>query len=173
MRELATRARVEALMEAFGRAADRPVRVYLVGGATAVLMGWRNTTVDVDLVMRPESDQLFRAIPELKEALRVNIETASPVDFIPIPAGWEDRGTFIAQKGSVTFYHFDLYGQALAKVERGHRQDLDDVRAMVTRGLVDPRRAREYFARIEPELHRFPAIHAPAFARAVDEAFPA
>ena len=171
MRELATRARIEQLMEAFGRAADRPVRVYFVGGTTAVLMGWRNTTVDVDLVMRPETDRLFRAIPELKELLHVNIETASPIDFIPIPAGWEDRGAFIAQKGPVTFYHFDLYGQALAKVERGHRQDLDDVRAMIVRGLIEPRRAREYFARIEPELHRFPAIHPPAFLRAVEEAF--
>jgi hypothetical protein len=172
VRALATRARIEQLMEAFGREADRAVRVYFVGGTTAVLMGWRDTTVDVDLIMRPENDRLYRAIPELKEALQVNIETASPVDFIPIPAGWEDRSTFVAQKGRVTFYHFDLYGQALAKVERGHRQDLDDVREMIARGLIEPRRAREYFTRIEPELHRFPAVHGPAFARAVEEAFP-
>ena len=160
-------------MEAFGRAATGRVRVYLVGGTTAVLFGWRATTIDVDFVMRPEDDGILRAIPALKETLRVNVEIASPADFLPIPPGWEDRGTFVAQEGPVTFYHFDLHAQALAKVERGHRHDLVDVREMVSRGLVDQRRAREYFARMEPELYRFPAIDPASFRRAVEEAFPA
>ena len=99
------------------------------------------------------------------------MELASPLDFIPVPSGWEDRGSFIAQTGRVGFFHFDLYAQALAKVERGHRQDLADVHAMIGRGLIDPRRALEYFARVEPELYRFPAIDAPTFRRAVEEAF--
>ena len=171
MRALADRERIRRLMEAFGRAAAGDVRVYLVGGTTAVLFGWRATTIDVDFVMRPEDDALLRAIPALKESLQINVEMASPADFIPVPAGWEDRGTFVAQVGRVAFYHFDLYAQALAKVERGHRQDLADVREMIGRGLIDPRRALEYFARVEPELYRFPAIHAPSFRRAVEEAF--
>jgi hypothetical protein len=171
VRALADRERIQRLMEAFGRGARGDVRVYLVGGATAVLFGWRGTTIDVDLVMRPEDDTLLRSIPELKEALQLNVELASPLDFIPVPAGWEDRGTFIAQTGRVGFFHFDLYAQALAKVERGHRQDLADVHEMIARGLIDPRRALEYFARIEPELYRFPAIDAPTFRRAVEDAF--
>ncbi len=158
-------------MEAFGRAATGSVRVYLVGGTTAVLMGWRTTTIDVDFVMRPEDEGILRAVPELKEALQLNLEMASPADFIPVPPGWEDRGTFVAQVGRAAFYHFDLYAQALAKVERGHPRDLSDVRQMITRGLIDPRRALEYFASIEPQLYRFPAIHAPSFRRAVEGAF--
>lgn len=171
MRALADRERIQRLMEAFGRAARGDVRVYLVGGATAVLLGWRATTIDVDLVMRPEDDTLLRAIPQLKEALQLNVELASPLDFIPVPPGWEDRGNFVAQTGRVGFFHFDLYAQALAKVERGHRQDLADVHEMVGRGLIDRGRALEYFARVEPELYRFPAIDAPTFRRAVEEAF--
>lgn len=158
-------------MAAFGRAARGDVRVYLVGGATAVLLGWRATTIDVDLVLRPEDDALLRAVPALKEELRINVELASPLDFIPVPPGWEDRGIFVAQIGRVGFFHFDLYAQALAKVERGHRQDLADVHEMIARGLVDRRRALGQFARIEPELYRFPAIDAPTFRRAVNEAF--
>jgi hypothetical protein len=158
-------------MEAFGRAASGRVRVYLVGGTRAVLLGWRATTIDVDFVMRPEDEGILRAIPMLKESLRINVEMASPAEFIPIPAGWEDRGTFVAQEGPVSFYHFDLYAQALAKVERGHRHDLADVREMIQRGLIERDRALEYFARIEPELYRFPAIDAPSFRRAVEEAF--
>jgi len=33
----------------------------------------------VDLVMRPESDALLRAIPLLKERLRLNVELALPL----------------------------------------------------------------------------------------------
>jgi len=158
-------------MEALGHAAKRTVHVYLVGGTTAVLLGWRRSTIDVDLVMRPEDESLLRAIPAMKERLHVNVEFASPADFIPVPKGWEDRSPFIAQVGRVSFHHFDLYAQALAKVERGHRQDVADVAEMIARGLIDPDRALAYFARLEPELFRFPAIDPPAFRHAVEEVF--
>jgi hypothetical protein len=46
----------------------------------------------VDLVMRPESDALLRAIPLLKERLRLNVELASPDRF---PA-MSDRGLITA-----------------------------------------------------------------------------
>jgi hypothetical protein len=42
---------------------------------------------------------------------------------------------------------------------------------MIERRLVDPEHALEYFARMEPELYRFPAIDPPSFRRAVEEAF--
>ncbi len=158
-------------MEAFGRTATGNVRVYLVGGTTAVLLGWRTTTIDVDFVMQPEDEGILRAVPALKESLAVNLEMASPSDFIPVPAGWEDRSPFVAQLGRVAFYHYDLYAQALAKVERGHHYDLDDVREMLARRLIEPRGALDYFARMEPELYRFPAIDPPSFRRRVEEAF--
>ena len=125
----------------------------------------------MDLKLLPEQDALLRAIPALKESLELNVELASPVDFIPVPPGWEDRSPFIDRLGRVSFHHFDLYAQALAKVERGHAQDVADVREMLRRGLVDPGRAREYFRRIEPELYRYPAIDPPAFRRAVEQTF--
>lgn len=171
MRALADRERIHQFMQALSREARRDVRVYLVGGTTAVLLGWRATTIDVDLVMEPEDDAMLRAIPTLKDALQINVELASPAHFIPVPEGWQDRSTFIEQIGRVAFYHFDLYAQALAKVERGHRQDLLDVQEMIARGVVNAPQAREYFARVEPHLHRFPAIHAPAFRQAVEAAF--
>jgi hypothetical protein len=77
----------------------------------------------------------------------------------------------IARVGQVSFHHFDLYAQALAKVERGHTQDMADVGAMLARALVEPPRALEYFRRIEPELYRNPAIDPPTFRRAVHAAF--
>lgn len=154
-------------MERLGRAASAPMRVYLVGGSSAVLIGWRDATIDVDLAMRPDDDALLRAIPETKQALDINIELASPADFIPLPAGWEDRSPFIDRRHHVAFHHFDFYCQALAKIERGHRQDVVDVREMLERKLIEAPRIQRYFDEIEPELFRFPAIDPPTFRRAV------
>lgn len=93
------------------------------------------------------------------------------MDFIPVPPGWEDRSLFVARQGRITFYHFGPYAQALAKVERGHTQDLADVEDMVRSGLVDPQQALEYFRRVEPELYRYPAVDPQTFRRAVEEVF--
>jgi hypothetical protein len=171
MRDVADAERIRQLMRALGRAADEAGRAYLTGGGTAVLMGWRSSTIDVDIKFVPDHDAILRAIPGIKEDLRLNIELASPADFIPVPQGWEERSTFIDQLDSLAFFHFDLYAQAMAKVERGHEQDLADVRAMQSRGLIEAVPALEYFDRLEPDLYRFPAIHAPAFRRAVGEMF--
>ena len=68
----------------------------------------------------------------------------------------------------LSFYHYDLYSQALAKIERGHAQDRLDVMAMRDEGLVQPERLRELFAAIEPEMYRYPAIDPRSFRAAVD-----
>lgn len=171
MRELADLDRIRRLLQGLGRAADAEGCCYLTGGATAVLVGWRRSTIDVDLHLAPETDALLRAIQRLKDELRVNVELASPLDFIPVPDGWQARSLPVAREGRLSLYHFDPYAQALAKLERGHAQDLDDVEAMLERGLVEPERALAYFAEIEPQLYRFPAIDPPSFRRRVEGAF--
>jgi hypothetical protein len=123
--------------------------------------------------MQPESDAMLRAIPSLKDRLQVNVELASPDQFIPVPPGWERRSPVVSQIGRVTFRHYDFCAQALAKMERGHDRDLADVAAMVDRGLISGAEVRAMFARLEPELFRFPAIDPPSFRRAVEESFPA
>jgi hypothetical protein len=171
MRALADAERIRRFMRALGNAADGSARVYFAGGVTAVLIGWRATTIDVDLRIEPDRDTLFRAIARLKDELQINVELASPVDFIPVKDGWEDRSPFVATEGPLTFHHFDLYAQALAKTSRGHTQDLADVREMVRRGLVEPAKALEYFSAIEPRLYRYPALDPKTFRTAVDREF--
>lgn len=106
----------------------------------------------------------------MKEELSINVELASPGDFIPLPAGWEERSLLAGRQRLLSFYHFDPYSQALAKLERDHARDRQDVRALVTAGLVDPRWLRAYFEEIEPMLYRFPAIDPPAFRDRVENA---
>ena len=97
MREVADADRIRRFMRAVGAEADGDGAAYLTGGATAVLVGWRSTTIDVDVMFVPESDRLLRALPRIKDTLRVNVELASPADFIPVPPGWEDRSPFVAR----------------------------------------------------------------------------
>lgn len=75
----------------------------------------------------------------------MNIELACPAGFIPEIPGWEDRSLHITNEGRIAFYHYDFYAQALAKIERGHAQDLQDVRAMIQGGLIDPQTIRRTF----------------------------
>jgi len=171
VREPADAERIGSFMRALGTAAAKEADVYFTGGATAVLVGWRGTTVDVDVKFVPEDDVILRAIPGIKEELRINVELASPADFIPVPAGWEQRSLSIDREGKLSFHHFDLYAQALAKLERAHARDLADVTAMIEAKLVDPARALAFFQDIEPDLYRFPAIDPAAFGRRVRETF--
>lgn len=165
MRERVDGSRIRALAQELARVAQSPARLYLTGGSTAVVEGWRASTIDVDLRFEPESDELLRALPALKELLDVNIELASPPDFIPELPGWRERSPFLFEEGRIQVYHFDLYSQALSKIERGFEQDISDVREMLDRGLVEPDRLRELYEAIEPELYRYPALDEAAFRR--------
>jgi hypothetical protein len=166
----ADRARIERLLAALGRRLRRPHTVYLVGGTTAVLEGWRESTVDVDLRPEPDSDELLRALAELKEVIDVNVELASPLDFLPDLPDWRERSPWLAHHGNLDVRHLDLRLQALAKVERGFETDLADVRAMLDRGLVSADELRAALGAMEDRLFRFPAVDAPGLARRLEHA---
>ncbi len=171
MRRVADAARVQHFMRRLGERAEAGGRVYFTGGATALLLGWRSTTIDIDLALEADAEHLLRLMPALKTELELNVELASPSDFIPELPGWRDRSRFIQRDGLVDFFHYDFYAQALSKVERGHAQDQGDVRAMLDRDLIDGGTAVELFDRIEPELYRYPAIDPKTFRREVDRVF--
>jgi hypothetical protein len=162
-------AAVRRFLRELGLTAGVPATVYLVGGATAVLEGWRRTTIGVDLRIEPEVDEVLRALPEIKIRLGTNVELASPLDFLPEPAGWRDASPFVAQEGPLTIRHMDPALQALAKLERGFPQDLLDVRAMLDRGLVDRARLQALYDEIAPWLFRFPAVDPKGLGAAVAE----
>ena len=63
------------------------------------------STVDVDLRLEPDSDELLRRISTVKDELGVNVELASPPDFIPELPGWRERSPFVFQAESVVVRH--------------------------------------------------------------------
>ena len=169
MRGEADQAKIERFMVELGRRVRGKAKIYLTGGTTAVLEGWRSMTLDLDLKPVPEPPGLFEAIAVLKEEIDINVELASPDDFIPPLPGWEERSRFIAQHGKLTFYQYDLFAQALAKIERGHTRDLSDVAAMLDRSLIHREGLLRFFETIQAKLIRYPAIEPSAFGAAVKE----
>ena len=97
----------------------------------------------------------------------MNIELAAPSDFIPPLPGWRERSRYITREGKVSFFNYDPYSQALAKIERGHDKDRLDVEMMVEKGLIERTKLLRYFQDIAPDLYKYPAIDEKSFELAV------
>jgi hypothetical protein len=169
VRRKTSAAEIVKLMQFLGRAARGPGCVYFTGGATAVMLGWRDATVDIDLKLDPEPPGVFESLREAKEDIGINIELAAPDDFIPALPGWKERSRFIATHGAIEFRHYDFFAQALAKIERGHTQDVADVQSMFRQGLVSAPQLRALFESIRPHFDRYPAIDVDSLSEKLDE----
>jgi hypothetical protein len=117
-----------------------PVRFYLVGGSVLIDLGLRGATLDIDYVAEADDlaalAELEQTIRRLRDELDVNVEPASPADFLPIP-GWAlERSRFVGRFGRVSVYYYHLPSLVIAKAARGFEQDLADVAHLVRAGEV-------------------------------------
>ena len=117
MRERADAERVRRLAAELGRVVPRGTRMYLTGGATAVFEGWRDSTVDIDVRFEPDPDAPLRRISELKEELAINVELASPLDFLPELPGGRDRSRFRFREGNLDVFDFELSDEQMTAVD--------------------------------------------------------
>jgi hypothetical protein len=157
-------------MNELARSAPRrgTYRVYFVGGSTAVLQGWRASTIDADLFA--DKDAIFHDVQGIKERLHLNVEFARPEDFVPALAGSDDRHVFIETVGKVSFYHYDPYAQLLSKVVRGFDRDLEDAKRFLQSGMVDAESFRALVNRIPDAAYaKYPSLSRAAVREAVDE----
>jgi hypothetical protein len=151
-----------------GKSARSKGACYLTGGASALLVGWRQTTLDVDVKFDPEPAGVFDAIAELKKSLQINIELASPDHFIPVTQEWKNHSPFVGQYGDLSVYHFDFTAQSLSKIERGHPKDLLDAREMLRRGLTSKAQLAAMLLAIRPSIRRYPALDEDDFVRRIE-----
>jgi hypothetical protein len=168
MRKVITRERLDSLMKELARDAPRRsmYRVYFVGGGTAVYLGWRRSSIDVDLCAN--QDGVFRNIQNIKESLNINIEFARPEDFVPPLKGSADRHVFIDTIRKVSFYHYDPYAQLLSKVVRGFQRDLEDARKFIESGMVDVTKFRSLVAAIPDSRYaKYPSLSRSGIENAV------
>jgi hypothetical protein len=155
MRPPIDRLRVHYFLVKLGTLFHHPARLYLVGGTTLVYEGLREQSLDIDIhfEMDPAHEGEFaRVIQHLKEDLQLNIEQASPGDFIPLPPGWKERAKFVGRFGQVDVFHFDLYSTALSKIERGREGDYQDVVSMLRAGQIEMIELRDAFDKILPRV---------------------
>lgn len=157
MRENSDQKKVKAFMKALAERITAPVSVYFTGGATAVLLGTRASTIDVDVKFEPDAHEMYLAIRDLKETLHMNIELAAPDHFIPPLPWWKERNIFIEKINHVSYYHYDLYTQVLAKIERGWELDLKDARDFVKHS-VDMEQLMKLFYQVQEDFIKYPAV---------------
>jgi len=158
MRRNVTARKLQLFMEELARKAESQGNVFFTGGATALHFRMREQTIDLDIKFDPEPRGVFEALANLKNTLDLNVELASPADFIPVTPDWKEQSIFVAQMGGIGFFHFDLRAQILSKIERGHVQDLSDARGFLDHGNINSEDLWSNFLRIQPMLIRYPAI---------------
>ncbi len=125
-------------------------------GTTAVLLGWRESTIDADILFVPEQDSLYRALPRLKEELHLNVEIASLAHFIPELPGWRSEPVDRARGQGLLFPR-----RAYSKSGRSNAETQRTGDAQLVVALADPQRLHELFEAIEPRLHRNPSANRP------------
>ncbi len=123
-----------------GRHSQQPARLYLVGGAVLIDLGLRATTLDVDFVAEADDpralEELEDAIRHLKDEMDINVEPASPADFLPIPSTALGQSRYVDRFGSLSVYYYHLPSLVISKAARALERDLDDVERLVRSGEV-------------------------------------
>lgn len=166
-RQPITKKTLQVFMESVGKILKKRATFYLTGGSTAILYGFRDGTIDVDIA--GDMDELFLHIPKLKEKLQINIEMAKPTDFIPSLPDEKKRHILIGQFKNVTFMHFDPYAQVFSKIVRGHKTDIADAKALVKNGLVDVKKLNQMVKDLAgSDFFKYPRLNRVAVQLAVE-----
>ncbi len=160
---------MELFLRRLGECYRRPGQVYLVGGSSLILVGGKESTLDIDLqftVDPADHGDFIRCLRQVSRELNLAVEQASPEQFIPLPAGYQERSQFIGRYAALDVCHFDFYSLALSKLYRGNQKDYTDVLAMVRRQIISFARLEGYYQEILPRLETFSAHAQPeAFIR--------
>jgi hypothetical protein len=156
-----TRADIEKFLNALGKAYRKEGRLYLAGGAALVHMGLRSgSTLDIDVVIEASNeDEMITVIRRLKEQMQINIEFASPADFIPIPSQWAAHAKYIGRYGKIEAFYFDLYSLALSKISRSSDRDLVDVKLLVQQKLIMLDELDVAYQEVLPRMGKRPYIN--------------
>src|SRR5438270_3895743 len=158
MRPNVGKEQIESFLKNLGRTFRKPGRLYLVGGAALVHMGLRSgTTQDIDVEVRAANeDKMLESIRQLKDTMNINIEIASPGDFIPLPKQWEMNAKYVGRYGTVDVFYFDFYSIALSKIHRGNTRDINDVKLLLQEKVITLQGLDDAYNEILPRVGKGP-----------------
>lgn len=129
---------------------------------------WQNRHLPPPACNYNEGD-LIVAIQQLIQRMQINVEFASPADFMPLPSQWEMHAKYVGRYGLVDVFYFDFYSTALSKIARGNSRDIADVRLPVQQGIINLQELDAAYPEVLAQLGqgRYPRITPQRFFRAL------
>lgn len=163
---------LETFLQRLGQCFRYSGTLYLVGGSSLLLAAGKTSTFDIDIQFSTADQyhsEFIRCLRTVSRELGVPVELASPEQFIPLPAGYQDRRRFVGRYSSLDVFHFDFYSTALAKIHRGNEKDFDDVVQMVRTNLISIEALEIYLEEILPNYEFYqPSADPATFRRKFD-----
>ncbi len=150
--------RVLAFLRQLGECYRHPGIVYLVGGSSLLLLAAKTTTADIDIqfvVPNEGHTEFIRCLRQISREMGIPIEQASPAEFVPLPAGYEERRHFVGHFGLLDVFHFDFYSVALSKLLRGSEKDYGDLISMLRGHVIDMASLELYFQEVLPKIEDY------------------
>jgi hypothetical protein len=147
-----------AFLQHLGKSYQHTGTIYLVGGSSLLLVTSKASTFDIDLQFSIPVEyhaEFIECIHRISREMQIPIEQASPDEFIPLPAGYENRHRYIGRYGNLEVFHFDFYSVALGKLNRGTEKDFSDIAQMIQAGVIRLPELETYFQEILPKLDSF------------------
>lgn len=161
MRQNVTRVDIEKFLKSLGKSFHKTGRLYLAGGAALVHMGIRpGATMDIDVAIETsDEDEMVTAIRRIVEQMQINVEFASPGDFIPLPTQWMAQAHYVGRYGAVDVFYFDFYSLALSKISRGNDRDLIDVKLLLQQKAITLEYLDAAYREVLPRMGKRPYIN--------------
>ena len=150
-------AELSALIAAVQRTVALPSRLYLVSRTSHLAEGWCDRVPALELAGDAGSTELGNAVSDAARTLGVDLVWESPVDVIPLPAGWEERSrpAAVGKGGSgnaLEVRHFDPYSVVLRLIARGDEPDYVAALEYVLHQWVEPARLESLLGEVVPRM---------------------
>jgi len=135
-----------------------PVRLYLLAGTSLLAEGWRERVPRLEMAGACDAPPtLAVVIREAGAGLGLEVVWESPLDVVPLPAGWERRARPVPPAcrdphGRFEVRHFDPYSVLLRVVARGDERDYVVALEYLRRGWVEWRRLERLLTEVVPRF---------------------
>lgn len=128
---------INSLLTEISRRYANPATLTLLGASALCLLGSNRPTFDIDYVGDDlRKNELQQTIERVAQELRVPVEAVPIEQFVPIPAGADERRLLVGRFGKIDVYVLDPYTIALSKLDRGFDSDLDDILFLIRRNYI-------------------------------------
>ena len=129
---------IRSILHTLGERVPPSSRLLLVGGSALIQLGSPRLKIDIDFVGDNVSPtELDQILVQAAKELKLYVEPVPIEQFVPMPAGSDERTIRIGQFGNMEVFVADPYVIALSKLNRAFDPDFDDLIFLIRRDLVE------------------------------------